>query len=85
MCADQVMDLRNGFVRLCYNPNFVSSKYLPIFNNQYHDKVYVLVALCKKQEQSDFFMAWIFYKVAMSSYFVLESSPEVYIEYCTVE
>ena len=26
MCADQVMDLRNGWVRLCYNPNFVSSK-----------------------------------------------------------
>jgi glutathione S-transferase len=22
MCADQVMDLRNGLVRLCYNPNF---------------------------------------------------------------
>ena len=26
MCADQIMDLRNGWVRLCYNPNFVSSK-----------------------------------------------------------
>jgi len=25
MCADQIMDLRNGWVRLCYNPNFVSS------------------------------------------------------------
>merc|ERR1712098_508255 len=22
MCADQIMDMRNGFVRLCYNPKF---------------------------------------------------------------
>ena len=26
MCADLIMDLRNGWVRLCYNPNFESLK-----------------------------------------------------------
>ena len=26
MCADQVMDLRNGFINLCYNPNFEELK-----------------------------------------------------------
>ena len=26
MAADQIMDLRNGFVRLCYGPNFDDNK-----------------------------------------------------------
>ena len=61
MCAGQIMDLRNGFVGLCYNPKFVSLGFYFLFQTLFLGpvkKIFILFSNLRSGSGSESCFKW---------------------------